>query len=64
MNHYILDNSRFVVRSFKGCKTLTLTADLSGGNGDCAWQHTQLFRQSIQDHSYPFQVKVHMQTDE
>jgi len=27
-----------------GSKELTLTALMSGGEGDCAWQHTQLFR--------------------
>jgi hypothetical protein len=27
-----------------GSKKLTLTALMSGGKGDVAWQHTQLFR--------------------
>jgi len=30
----------------QGQKTLTITAVLTGGSGDCAWQHGQLFRQS------------------
>lgn len=33
----------------KSLTGLRLRAELSGGNGDCAWQHTQLFRQSITD---------------
>ena len=28
-------------------KILKLRAELSDGKGDCAWQHTQLFRQSV-----------------
>jgi peptide-N4-(N-acetyl-beta-glucosaminyl)asparagine amidase len=36
---------------------LKLRADLSKGDGDNAWQHTQLFRQSLNDHDlYLFDV--------
>nr|XP_008982169.3 peptide-N(4)-(N-acetyl-beta-glucosaminyl)asparagine amidase isoform X2 [Callithrix jacchus] len=35
---------------FSGATEVILEAELSGGDGDIAWQHTQLFRQSLNDH--------------
>lgn len=34
---------------FCGATEVTLEAELSRGDGDVAWQHTQLFRQSLND---------------
>uniref|UniRef100_A0A8C6H8L5 Peptide-N(4)-(N-acetyl-beta-glucosaminyl)asparagine amidase n=1 Tax=Mus spicilegus TaxID=10103 RepID=A0A8C6H8L5_MUSSI len=34
---------------FSGATEVTLEAELSRGDGDVAWQHTQLFRQSLND---------------
>ena len=34
-------------RQFAGTRQLSLHATLSGGRGDTAWQHTQLFRSDI-----------------
>ena len=34
-------------RQFAGTRQLALHATLSGGRGDTAWQHTQLFRSDI-----------------
>lgn len=34
---------------FYGTTEVTLEAELSRGDGDVAWQHTQLFRQSLND---------------
>lgn len=31
---------------------------MSGGKGDVAWQHTQLFRQRIGSTDYPFELKI------
>ncbi|XP_071167809.1 peptide-N(4)-(N-acetyl-beta-glucosaminyl)asparagine amidase-like [Mytilus edulis] len=48
------------VHDLEGEDGMTITADLSGGKGDNAWQHTQLFRQSNTDLEFcPFEVKVH-----
>lgn len=35
-----------------------LSARLSGGKGDVAWQHAQVFRQSLNDAEFPFQLLV------
>lgn len=34
---------------FSGATEVTLEAELSRGDGGVAWQHTQLFRQSLSD---------------
>lgn len=44
-----------------GSKTLKLTATISGGKGDVAWQHAQIFRQSFSSQSeYPLDILVSM----
>jgi len=45
-----------VVDQMNGADNVTLNASLSGGSGDLAWQHSQIFRQSIKDQDYPFQI--------
>lgn len=35
--------------SLQGCAEFTIVAELAGGNGGVAWQHAQLFRQSLED---------------
>lgn len=35
---------------FSGASEVILEAELSRGDGVLAWQHTQLFRQSLNDH--------------
>ncbi|ESP03621.1 hypothetical protein LOTGIDRAFT_237618 [Lottia gigantea] len=43
----------------KGSTTLNITATLTKGTGDNAWQHTQLFRQSSDDkNTYPFELLI------
>lgn len=50
-----------VLDSVKGCRWVTLTAKLNGGEGTVAWQHTQLFRQELQGTEFPLQITIHLQ---
>ncbi|XP_031796235.1 peptide-N(4)-(N-acetyl-beta-glucosaminyl)asparagine amidase [Sarcophilus harrisii] len=43
------DKSLHSYRDFSDATEVILEAKLSGGDGDVAWQHTQLFRQSLND---------------
>jgi peptide-N4-(N-acetyl-beta-glucosaminyl)asparagine amidase len=45
--NHLINASKFSVR-----------VRLSGGKGDCAWQHAQVFRQSLKDTDFPFQLLV------
>ncbi|ALC40741.1 Pngl [Drosophila busckii] len=37
-----------------------IVAKLSGGKGDVAWQHAQLFRQSLNSKEYPFDLQLEL----
>lgn len=52
-----------VLDRVKGCRWIILTAKLSGGEGDCAWQHTQLFRQKFQETEFPLQIAVYLENE-
>ena len=57
------DNNEFVL-NFKNqnVKSLRLRAEMCKGNGENAWQHTQLFRQSLNDtESYLFIARFHFE---
>ncbi|XP_060536330.1 peptide-N(4)-(N-acetyl-beta-glucosaminyl)asparagine amidase [Cylas formicarius] len=41
---------------FNGKKSITIQSTLSGGKGDMAWQHAQLFRESLTSDDFPFSV--------
>lgn len=43
------DKSLRTYSDFSGTTEIILEAELSGGDGDIAWQHTQLFRESLND---------------
>lgn len=46
-------------QSIKNLDSFSINVKLSGGNGDCAWQHTQLFRQSISSiNEFPFDLNI------
>ncbi|XP_012641715.2 peptide-N(4)-(N-acetyl-beta-glucosaminyl)asparagine amidase isoform X2 [Microcebus murinus] len=44
------DKNLHSYHDFSGATEVILEAELSRGDGDVAWQHTQLFRQSLNDH--------------
>ncbi|KAM4882692.1 peptide-N(4)-(N-acetyl-beta-glucosaminyl)asparagine amidase isoform 2-T3 [Thomomys bottae] len=44
------DKNLHSYEDFSGATEVILEAELSKGDGDTAWQHTQLFRQSLNDH--------------
>nr|CAG4643966.1 EOG090X06HD [Lepidurus arcticus] len=52
----------FLCESFRGTKTLTLTAVLRGGQGDSAWQHAQVARQNLEEQLYTFSLYIQLQT--
>lgn len=41
-----------------GASKFSIRLKLSGGRGDCAWQHAQVFRQSLTSDEFPFQVSA------
>ncbi|XP_041823223.1 peptide-N(4)-(N-acetyl-beta-glucosaminyl)asparagine amidase isoform X2 [Melanotaenia boesemani] len=48
--------------SLSGSSELIVAAELSGGEGDNSWQHSQLFRQSLKEpESTSFEVIIHLQ---
>ncbi|XP_013882022.1 peptide-N(4)-(N-acetyl-beta-glucosaminyl)asparagine amidase [Austrofundulus limnaeus] len=40
---------------------LVVSAELSGGEGDVSWQHSQLFRQSLKEEEPSLEVIIHLQ---
>jgi peptide-N4-(N-acetyl-beta-glucosaminyl)asparagine amidase len=42
----------------RGLDQFVLRAELSGGKGDIQWQHTQLFRQSLDSKDFMFDLSV------
>jgi peptide-N4-(N-acetyl-beta-glucosaminyl)asparagine amidase len=47
-----------IVENFIGESKFSIRVHLSGGNGDCAWQHAQLFRQSSNSEEFPLQLEI------
>lgn len=43
----------FATEKLKGATKLNITVKLSGGKGDLAWQHAQLFRESLNNTEKP-----------
>ena len=56
---YLDENDKLLNSSdVKGLSKFSVKVVLTGGKGDCAWQHTQIFRQSINSDEYPFIVNI------
>uniref|UniRef100_A0A3Q2PTR9 Peptide-N(4)-(N-acetyl-beta-glucosaminyl)asparagine amidase n=1 Tax=Fundulus heteroclitus TaxID=8078 RepID=A0A3Q2PTR9_FUNHE len=47
--------------SFAGSSELIVAAELSGGDGDNSWQHSQLFRQALDEQEPSFEVIIQLQ---
>lgn len=57
MNLPIIENKKeIIVDQMDGSNIVTLSACLFGGSGELAWQHSQIFRQSMNDQEYPFKI--------
>lgn len=57
INLPVINNiQEIIIDQINGSNLVTLNACLFGGSGDLAWQHSQLFRQSINDQDYPFKI--------
>ena len=46
------------IQSIRGLDSFSVCVKMHGGKGDCAWQHTQLFRQSLSDNQHPFELNI------
>lgn len=45
-----------------GSTELIIVAELSGGDGESSWQHSQLFRQSLKEtEECSFEVLIHLE---
>lgn len=56
---FFSDKTLHSFQNFTGVTELVLEAELTGGEGDASWQHTQLFRQSLKDQEeYPLEIII------
>lgn len=57
----VMENNKGVhIDQMNGSDYITLSACLFGGSGNSAWQHSQIFRQSINNQDYPFQISFNL----
>lgn len=54
-NNKVVTKDQLIERN---CRKFSIRAKLSGGRGDCAWQHAQVFRQRLNDAEFPFELSV------
>lgn len=50
--------NRIQTSDFRGSYELSLTATLTGGNGQDAWQHAQLFRQPMNSEEFSLSIII------
>lgn len=49
-------------QSLSGSSELIVVAELSGGEGETSWQHSQLFRQNLKQTEEPsFEILIHLE---
>lgn len=53
-----LDASDRIIRKDQLVSKFSIRVRLSGGKGDCAWQHAQVFRQTLASIDFPFQLSI------
>ena len=54
-------NEETTLDGFRGSKAVCLVATMSGGRGENAWQHSQLFRQDVESSALPLRVKLNFE---
>jgi len=47
-----------VFSEFSWCTELQLSAELSGGIGEEAWEHAQMFLQNLKENGFPLRIKL------
>jgi len=53
------DNEAYVTSRLRGKSVIRIVCEMEGGSGDCAWQHTQLFRLDMSNSvDRPFSLKL------
>ncbi|EDW77224.1 uncharacterized protein Dwil_GK22046 [Drosophila willistoni] len=55
-----IKNANGQLSNLENAKEFEIVAKLSGGKGDVAWQHTQLFRQSLNSREFPFDLQLQL----
>uniref|UniRef100_A0A1I8Q858 Peptide-N(4)-(N-acetyl-beta-glucosaminyl)asparagine amidase n=1 Tax=Stomoxys calcitrans TaxID=35570 RepID=A0A1I8Q858_STOCA len=49
-----------IITTLENSNNFEICAKLSGGKGDVAWQHAQLFRQSLNSQEFPFELQLEL----
>nr|CAH7728170.1 unnamed protein product [Callosobruchus chinensis] len=49
---------KIIISEIQDVRELTITAKLTGGKGNCGWQHAQLFRQNLDSSDCPFSITL------